>query len=89
MNVELDPQDKQDLEELARQSGKPLGEVLRQLIRDALRMRTKNDAPPKAEERPEQSCYDLAVKAGIVGMVNGGPADLSTNPKHLAGFGEN
>ena len=89
MNVELDPQDKQDLEELARQSGKPLGEVLRQLIRDALRIRTRNDGPPKAEDSPEESCYDLAVKAGIVGMVNGGPSDLSTNPKHMEGFGEN
>lgn len=33
------------------------------------------------------SCYDLAEQAGIIGCVESGTGDLSTNPKHLQGFG--
>ena len=30
---------------------------------------------------------DLAKRAGIIGVFKGGPADLSTNPAHMEGFG--
>ena len=38
--------------------------------------------------QPMQNAYDLAVKAGIIGCVRGAKRDLSTNPRHLDGFGE-
>jgi len=36
MNVELDPRDQQDLEALARANGKEVGEMLRELLHQAL-----------------------------------------------------
>jgi predicted DNA-binding protein len=41
-----------------------------------------------APARPAQSAYDLAVKAGIIGIAHGNSSDLSTNPRHFEGFGE-
>jgi predicted DNA-binding protein len=34
------------------------------------------------------TCFDLAQEAGIIGCVDSGKRDLSTNPKHMAGFGK-
>jgi predicted transcriptional regulator len=36
---------------------------------------------------PPISAYEAAKKAGLIGIVKGGPADLSTNKKHMEGFG--
>ncbi len=33
------------------------------------------------------SLYEAAKKLGIVGILKDGPVDLSTNPKHMEGFG--
>ena len=35
----------------------------------------------------ERTAYDLAVDAGIIGSVKSAPEDLSTNRRHLKGFG--
>lgn len=40
----------------------------------------------KANE--ERTAYDLAEEAGILGAIEEAPADLSTNRRHLNGFGE-
>jgi Ribbon-helix-helix protein, copG family len=52
--------------------------------------RPKSDLVREALERASKgtsgtSCHDLF--ADVCGIVNG-PKDLSTNPKHMAGFGE-
>lgn len=39
-----------------------------------------------ASERAKPSVIDLM--GGLVGSVRGGPADLSTNPKWMDGFGQ-
>jgi predicted DNA-binding protein len=36
----------------------------------------------------ERSAYELAEEAGIIGAARNAPKDLSTNPRHLKGFGE-
>ncbi len=36
-----------------------------------------------------KSLYDAMVASGSLGGLRGAPADLSTNPEHLRGFGEN
>ncbi|MFN0199766.1 MAG: ribbon-helix-helix protein, CopG family [Planctomycetaceae bacterium] len=33
------------------------------------------------------TCFDLAQAAGLIGCVDSGKGDLSTNPKHMEGFG--
>jgi predicted DNA-binding protein len=36
----------------------------------------------------ERSAFDLAQDAGIIGLARNAPKDLSTNPRHLKGFGK-
>lgn len=33
------------------------------------------------------SCYDMAQDLAVIGVADDTPADLSTNPDHLNGFG--
>jgi len=35
----------------------------------------------------DESAYEAFKRAGVIGCVKGGPADLSTNPKYMKGFG--
>lgn len=41
---------------------------------------------PAPVESPE-SFYDAAARLGLIGTLHGGPDDLSTNPRHMEGFG--
>ena len=34
------------------------------------------------------TCFELAEQAGLIGCLDSGKGDLSTNPKHMKGFGE-
>jgi hypothetical protein len=34
-----------------------------------------------------ESFFDAASRLGLIGCLEGGPADLSTNPKYMEGFG--
>jgi predicted DNA-binding protein len=40
-----------------------------------------------AAETIETTAYDRAKAAGLIGVARGASRDLSTNPKHLKGFG--
>jgi hypothetical protein len=51
-------------------------EVIRQLLEQGLR---------KPRHAPGASCYELAKD--LCGSVKGAPRDLSTNKRHLEGFG--
>lgn len=33
------------------------------------------------------SCYDLAEQSGVIGCIDSGKGDLSTNAKYMQGFG--
>ena len=61
---------------LKKATGKSESELVRNAIEELCR-----------QHRDEPTCYDIAVRMGIVGAVKGGPKDLSTNPKHMEGFG--
>jgi hypothetical protein len=39
------------------------------------------------ERRTAVTCYDLAQTLGVIGVADDAPADLSTNPDYLNGFG--
>jgi len=41
-----------------------------------------------AVEDQALTAYEHAKKAGLIGVVRGASRDLSTNPKHFKGFGE-
>jgi len=83
---DLDPEDRQDLEVLASESGKSPGEVLRELVHEALVERRRNGrAHPPSDE--EETLYEALSRQGLIGCIDGLPADLSTNPKHMEGLG--
>ena len=66
------------------------------LLRD--RSRSKGQTPSNlvrvalesylGREGDSRSAYELAEQAGLIGCVRRAPKDLSTNPRHLEGFGK-
>jgi Arc/MetJ-type ribon-helix-helix transcriptional regulator len=65
------------------------------VIRDALIRLEKTVLKPAnqagaAGAGAEETAFDVASRAGLIGCIKGGPrspTDLSTNPKHMEGFG--
>ena len=86
MNVRLDPKDERDLETLASLSGKDPGELLRELLHEAIAERKRNGETEHPKDGDE-TLYEALNRQGLIGCVEGLPADLSTNPKHMEGFG--
>jgi len=76
INVRVAPRLKRELEAEARERGVSPSEVVRQVLEAHMRRR-----------KPRESCLDIAIRLGIVGVYEGGPSDLSTNPAHMEGFG--
>ena len=83
MSLELTPELQKQVEQIARRSGKSTDEVLRDLIADGLAQRA-SQSPVESGE----SLYDALARSGSLGCEKGDPADLSTNPRHMEGFGE-
>ena len=76
INVRVDARLKQQLEAEASEKGVSPSEIVRQALEEHMRQRT-----------PRETCLDLAKRLGILGSAKGLPADLSTNPEHMEGFG--
>ena len=76
INVRVESRLKQQLEAIARAKGVSPSQIVRQAIEEHLR-----------QQKPVESCYDLAKRLGIIGCAKGLPSDLSTNPKYMEGFG--
>lgn len=43
---------------------------------------------PSASKNGSESFYEAAATLGLIGCVQGGPVDPSTNPKYMEGIGE-
>ena len=67
----------QRLKERSRQTGTRESEVVREALEKHL-----------ADQGKEQSAYDVAQKAGLIGCIRGAPKDLSTNKRYFKGFGK-
>ena len=52
---------------------------------ELMRRALKAYADRPAKGNPQQSALDLA--GDLVGCLQGGPSDLSSNPAHMEGFG--
>ena len=76
INVRVEARLKQQLEAEARERGVRPSDVVRQALEEHMRQRT-----------PRLNCRDLAERLGILGSAKGLPADLSTNPEYMEGFG--
>jgi predicted DNA-binding antitoxin AbrB/MazE fold protein len=49
---------------------------------------TLADESIPAVESSRESCYDLAHRLGLIGLLPNLPSDLSTNPRHFDGMGK-
>lgn len=78
ISVRLDRALRAKIRKQARAKGKKEAE----LIREALVKEFGAIPPPK-------TCYELGMELGLIGCSggDGGPTDLSTNPKYMEGFG--
>jgi metal-responsive CopG/Arc/MetJ family transcriptional regulator len=76
INVRLDPQLKEQLDSAARAEGVSPSEVVRAALREHFKAKMSGE-----------SCLDIAHRIGVVGIYTDAPADLSTNPAHMEGFG--
>ncbi|MGO9470616.1 MAG: hypothetical protein ACLQIB_35395 [Isosphaeraceae bacterium] len=76
INVRVDARLKQELETEARKKGVRPSDIVRQALEEHMRQQT-----------PRLNCRELAERLGVLGAAKGLPADLSTNPKHMKGFG--
>ena len=76
INVRVEERLKQQLEAEAREKGVSPSDIVRQALEEHMRQQT-----------PRQNCRDLAERIGLIGSAKGLPADLSTNPEHMEGFG--
>ena len=77
INVRIDHQLKGRLEATARERGVKPSEIVRAALAEHLK-----ECPPPVNAR------QLARQLGIIGCAPDLPADLSTNPKYMEGFGE-
>jgi hypothetical protein len=76
------PEQQDQLARVAEQSGQPWQELLARVI-GALPAEPSNG--PNDQAKP---AYDLLSEAGLIGCIEGGPADVSSNPICMEGFGE-
>lgn len=76
INVRVDERIKQELENEAREKGVSPSDIVRQALEEHMRQRTQST-----------NCRDLAERLGILGAAKSLPTDLSTNPRHMEGFG--
>jgi predicted DNA-binding protein len=67
----------QRLKERSRATGTRESEVVREALEKYL-----------STGGEEQTAYDLARKAGLIGCIRGAPKDLSTNKRYFKGFGK-
>jgi len=75
IHARLGKEDRAALEQLKQSTGRTESEIVRRGLRLVA-----------AEERQRRSALNLAGRS--VGRFKKGPRDLSTNGKHLQGFGE-
>jgi predicted transcriptional regulator len=76
INVRVDERLKHKLEAEAQERGVRPSDIVRQALEEHMRARSDR-----------LNCRDLAQRLGLIGAAKGLPADLSTNPEHMVGFG--
>ena len=80
--IRLTPEQKEQLARASEQSGQSWQELLARVI-GALPAKSSNGPGDRGK-----SAYDLLSEAGLIGCIEGGPADVSSSPKYMEGFGE-
>jgi len=78
--ITLTTEQKKWLAQIADELGMPWDTVLGEAL---MSYRSKADI-----SLGDESFYAAASRFGLIGCVQGGPADLSSNPKYMEGFGK-
>lgn len=76
ISIRIKPRLRRRLEEEASINGKRESDVVREALEEYLAARGSHE-----------TCYDIALKTGVIGAVGDAPPDLSTNRKYFKGFG--
>jgi metal-responsive CopG/Arc/MetJ family transcriptional regulator len=77
ITVRVDESLHERLGSVAEAAGKSESQVVREALENYL----------DRQEEGGATAFDLCKKAGMIGCIKGGPKDMSSNPKHLEGFG--
>jgi hypothetical protein len=80
---DIDPKLRVALEKTARETGKSEAQLLGEALEAYLGM-----SHPPVGLTTTETFSERAHKLGLLGCIEGGTADLSTNKDHMAGFGE-
>jgi hypothetical protein len=83
-DIQLNDEQKRDLAALEQQTGRPWAVVFAEALRS---YRTQVEDSGNGGTHDE-SAYEALSREGLIGCVEGGPSDLSTNPEYMEGFGE-
>ncbi len=89
MGLVIDEDIQRRIEAFARSQGSTPAEVVRAAF-EAHEAKPNNGHGPESDRDVEESLYDCWSRLGFIGCVKGhadSPTDLSTNPKHMEGFG--
>jgi predicted DNA-binding protein len=76
ITIRISPSLRKELKKRADVKGRPESEIVREALESYFR------------HAGSESAYELAKQAGLIGRLKGAPRDLSTNPRHLKGFGK-
>ncbi len=81
--IQLSDEQLRMLSEWSARTGKSVEEVLTDALRDYNPTESQNGG-----QVSDESLLARLTRSGLVGCLNGGLSDLSTNPAHMEGFGE-
>ena len=84
-DIELDDEERKLLADAAKRTGKPW----RTLLREAIARFIKAETEPvhRHQDASPENLLEKLERLGAVGMISGGPPDVSTNRKYMEGFG--
>lgn len=80
--IKLTAEQQEQLARIAERTGEPWQQLLSRV------MGTLPGQPSNGPRDQNKSAYDLLNEAGLIGCIEGGPADVSSNPEYMEGFGE-
>ena len=72
------------LDELSARTGKSQTELVSDALKEYSAIASKQDKPADQTD----SLFERLSRCGLIGCLDGGRPDLSTNPEHMKGFGE-
>jgi len=76
LSIRIRPKLRQELRGLSSATGRRDSQIVREALEEYLNSNGKRE-----------TCFDIARRSGLIGVVEDAPRDLSTNPRHLRGFG--